>query len=212
MLTGSVAMRNGIGREPLDSPKTQYLFVRKEKNDVVNEHRQLRMKILKQMEEFQTQLKELLGYGDDITNVMKGYYENYKDITPAHYAALIIGSRSYIEVWVNCIIKEIIPTLSKVEKDFFILKTLISFKEHLDEKYIKKLITIIKKDIDPKTAILLRYYFPKYMTAKEEKIVGDYLNSKQEEFSDVIESVVTVFEKRTAVFFRHLHQLLLDKK
>lgn len=209
MLSGSVAMRNGFGRQPSERLDSNHINRRKEKNDVVNEHRQLRAKIMKQMIEFQTQLKELLGYGDDITGVMKGYYENCKDITPAHYAALIIGSRSYISVWVNCIIKDIIPTLCKGEQDFFIMKTLVSLKDYMDEKEIKKMIKVLVKDIDPKTAILIRYYFPTYITEKENKVISDYLNTKEDEFTEVIEKIVTLFEKRNAVFFRHLHQLLI---
>lgn len=211
MLTGSISMRVGFGKEMEDTVATDRINRRRERSDNHNEVRNFRAKIKRDMDTFQKQFETLVDHGKELLMIMKGHVDKNKDITPAHYAALIIGSRSYIKVWVTCIIKDIIPTLSKVERDIFTMKTLIALKDYLDEKEIKKLVNVMLKDIDPKMAIILQYYFPKYITAKEDTIISEFLNNKQEEAVDVIENIVNAFEKRTAVFFKHLHELLKNK-
>ncbi len=155
-------------------------------------------------------LESILSAPEQIVDEMKNTWKRTKDIDPVYYAALLLASGTYVKVWYNCFTKEIIPTLSKTEKDLFTMKFILTLYKHLTVHQRTTLIKTMLKDLDPKTGILIHYYFPQYLKKEHHDIINKFL-SRYDSDAEIINGVVDIFEKRTKKFFSDV-RLMVNKE
>lgn len=187
--------------------KTQFILPFMKHEAQYKEYRLLHKKHQTRHELLELQLNDILKDSNDLIEKIKECQQELKEITPVHYAALIIGSRSYIKVWVDFFIQDIIPTLSMSEKDHQTLKMLLSLESKLSKKDFNRLVSQLTKDMNPKTGILLSYYFPEVITSEYKRVIEKYLIGINSD-SEAIDSTLQMFEKRTRTFFSDISSLL----
>jgi hypothetical protein len=154
---------------------------------------------------------EIMNYKGTLIESVINNYEQAKEISPAHYAAMIIGSRTFVKTWVEYFISEIIPSLSLNEKDYQIMKLLIATKDKMSSSDFDILLNIALKDMAPRTAILVSYYFPEKLKETHQRVIDEYLGKFNND-SEIMEDVISKFQDSTKTFFNDMSSLLQPAK
>lgn len=154
-----------------------------------------------------TRMNNILSKGDLKFEHLIADFHLIQDVKAYHYAVLLKSGRVIIKHWLKFLTEVVFEKVNARRKSQLCLITIMALKEVLTIQQINKLLQIVMDNLTPATAVLINYYFPKYLKEKDNNLINSLIFEVNE-----VEKVILDFENTVGDFFRDLNFLIMEGK